>query len=123
MSPSGDPHAGEVYAELISSNLERQAQRKSSIEQRGLSVISTSGALVTLQFALVAVITGDDSFEFSALEEPSDEAARRVARAHVNMLRAARQKNAAKAKLLRYAIYLEVGAVAALAACVALILI
>jgi hypothetical protein len=39
------------------------------------------------------------------------------------MLRAARQKNAAKAKLLRYAIYLEVGAVAALAACVALILI
>jgi hypothetical protein len=168
MSPSSDPHAGEVYAALISSNLERQAQRKSSIEQRGLSVISTSGALVTLQFALVAVITGDDSFEFSALEKaalacslglfvaasvfgllsnqtqrypyissrqlerftdrdawqaPSDEAARRVARAHVNMLQAARQKNAAKAKLLRYAIYLEVGAVAALAACVALILL
>jgi hypothetical protein len=168
VAPRGDDQrAGDVYASLISSNLERQAERKSSVEQRGLSVISTSGALVTLQFALVAVITGDDSFSFSRPEKAalgtslllfvvasvlglpsnqtqrypyissdqlekftkpdawlasSDAAARRVAAAQVSMLRSARKKNGTKAKLLRYAIFVEVAAVAALAACVGLIL-
>jgi hypothetical protein len=59
---------GEVYNELIAEHLERQAKRKASIEQRGLAVISTSGALVTLQFALVAVITDQDSFSLTGPE-------------------------------------------------------
>jgi hypothetical protein len=164
---SGDGIAGDVYAELIAENLERQAARKSSIEQRGLAVISTSAALVTLQFALVAVVVDHDSFELEPaqqvalgvslalfvaaavlglltnntrsynyvstsqlerLTEPATwrasrrEAQRRLARAHVVMLRTARARNGAKARLLRLAIIFEVSAVGALAICVALIL-
>jgi hypothetical protein len=163
-----DRRAGDVYARVIAENLERQSQRKTSIEQRGLSVISTSGALVTLQFALVAVITEGESFSFAGPEKSalgvslvlfvvasvlgllsnqtrqyphisstqlelltaaeawqgsSDDAARRVARAQVQMLRSARRSNGAKARLLRFAIYFEVGGVAALATCVGLILV
>lgn len=55
------PAAGEVFAELIEANLERQAGRKASLEQRGLAVVTTSGSLVTLSFGFAAFIRADGS--------------------------------------------------------------
>jgi hypothetical protein len=46
-----------VYGDFIKDELEAQDKRKASFEQRGLAVITTSGALVTLLFALAAFST------------------------------------------------------------------
>lgn len=46
-----------VYGEFIKAELEIQDKRKASFEQRGLAVITTSGTLVTLLFALAALST------------------------------------------------------------------
>jgi hypothetical protein len=48
---------GAVYGDLLKDELEAQEARKSSLEQRGLAVVTTSGALVTLLFALGALST------------------------------------------------------------------
>ncbi len=47
----------EQYGEFIKDELEAQEKRKASFEQRGLAVITTSGTLVTLLFALAAFST------------------------------------------------------------------
>ena len=47
----------EAYAAFIKDELDVQDKRKASFEQRGLAVITTSGALVTLLFALAALST------------------------------------------------------------------
>jgi hypothetical protein len=167
-SDSSPPIAGDLYGELIREHFEHQADRKTSLEQRGLAVISTSAALVTLQFALVALVVDRQTLALSGLERAAlgaslalfvsaavlglltnmtrsytyvstrqldnltkkdrweaspVQARRRIARARVRMLRAARARNRTKAKLLRYAIVSEVAAVAALAICIALIMI
>jgi hypothetical protein len=44
-----------IYAAYIKEQLDAQEARKSSLEQRGLAVISTSGVLVTLLFGLTAL--------------------------------------------------------------------
>ena len=46
-----------VYGEFIKDELDVQDKRKASFEQRGLAVITTSGTLVTLLFALAALST------------------------------------------------------------------
>jgi hypothetical protein len=46
-----------AYGEFIKDELEVQDKRKASFEQRGLAVITTSGTLVTLLFALAALST------------------------------------------------------------------
>jgi hypothetical protein len=46
-----------VYAAYIKDQLAVQDARKTSLEQRGLAVITTSGALVTLLFGLTALTT------------------------------------------------------------------
>jgi nitrate reductase NapE component len=46
-----------LYAAYIRDQLVVQEARKSSLEQRGLAVITTSGALVTLLFGLTALTT------------------------------------------------------------------
>ena len=51
-----------VYSGLIDAELERAEARKASIEQRGLAVITTAATLVTLLFALAAVVTGATEF-------------------------------------------------------------
>jgi hypothetical protein len=56
MSSTDDP-GRTVYAEYIKDQLEAQEARKASLEQRGLAVITTSGALVTLLFGLTALTT------------------------------------------------------------------
>lgn len=59
--PSGSSDApgsgGEVLAAFVEAELKAEDSRKTSIETREISVISTSGVLVTLLFALAAVIT------------------------------------------------------------------
>jgi hypothetical protein len=55
-SGTGADPAGYLYADLVKEELAREQARKTSLEQRGLSVISTSGALVSLLFALLAFV-------------------------------------------------------------------
>jgi hypothetical protein len=63
LEPDGDQRAtkpdtaGQIYARLISQQLKDEQDRKTSLEQRGLAVISTSGILVSLLFGLGAVTT------------------------------------------------------------------
>jgi hypothetical protein len=58
----GAESGGAIFAKLFDDLLTAQEARKSSIEQRGLSVITTSGALVTLLFGLVSLITKSQTF-------------------------------------------------------------
>lgn len=55
--------AGSAYGAFIAEQLSVERARKASIEARGLSVITTSGALVTLLFALGSLVSGADSHE------------------------------------------------------------
>jgi hypothetical protein len=52
----------EVFGDYINKELERQIARKTSFEQRGLAVITTAGALVTLLFGLAALSTNQETF-------------------------------------------------------------
>lgn len=54
--------AAEEYAAFVAELLASQEARKSSIEQRGVAVITTSGALVTALFALVALLTKSNGY-------------------------------------------------------------
>jgi hypothetical protein len=56
--------ASDVYASFVKSLLDAEDSRKSSLEQRGIGIIATSGTLVTLLFGLTAAITGSKSFAF-----------------------------------------------------------
>lgn len=47
--------AGPIYSEMISDARREESERKTSLEQRGGFVISTSGALVTLLIGVLAV--------------------------------------------------------------------
>ncbi len=42
--------------------MQEQDARKTSIEQRGLAVVTTSGTIVTLLFGLVALLTRGDNY-------------------------------------------------------------
>jgi hypothetical protein len=53
---------GPIYVELLKERLQEERAHKTSLEQRGLSVITSSGTLVTLLFALAAVVTASKSF-------------------------------------------------------------
>jgi hypothetical protein len=57
-----EPRAGAFYAALISEQLETERNRKASLEQRGVMVITTAGALVTLLFALGALVSGTEDY-------------------------------------------------------------
>jgi hypothetical protein len=46
-----------VYGEYLERQIASQEARKSSFEQRGLAVVTTAGALVTLLFGLAAIAT------------------------------------------------------------------
>ena len=48
---------------VISDQLEEERATKTSLESRATSVITTSGTLTTLLFALAAVVTQKDSFD------------------------------------------------------------
>lgn len=54
--------AGSVYRSLIDDELARETDRKSSFESRGLQIVSSAGGIVTLLFALAAVVTNLKTF-------------------------------------------------------------
>jgi hypothetical protein len=54
--------AGTFYAELIKDQLNAEESRKESLEQRGVFVITSSGALATLLFGLAGLITSRKGF-------------------------------------------------------------
>lgn len=60
----------EVYSGLIQSLFDAEFARKSTLEQKGSAVITTSGTLVTLLFGLVAVITGAAHFTLPRSSHP-----------------------------------------------------
>jgi hypothetical protein len=51
-----------VYLDFISGLLASEESRKSSLETRGIAVITTSGALISLLLGLIAAIKGTKSF-------------------------------------------------------------
>jgi hypothetical protein len=55
-----DPGAAGVYADLITEQLLEERARKTSLEQRAGFAITSSGALVTLLFALASVAVNGD---------------------------------------------------------------
>jgi hypothetical protein len=55
--------AGAAYSELIAEQLAEERSRKASLEARGLSVITTSGVLVTLVLGLAAIVTQAATFK------------------------------------------------------------
>jgi hypothetical protein len=56
-NPRTEISGAAVYGAFVDSELRAQDSRKSSFEQRGLAVVSTSGVLVTLLFALASLST------------------------------------------------------------------
>lgn len=60
----------EVYSGLIQSLFDAELARKSTLEQKGSAVITTSGTLVTLLFGLVAVVTGAAHFSLPRSSHP-----------------------------------------------------
>jgi hypothetical protein len=59
--------AGRAAKEFIEQELAVERAKKASLEARGLAVITTSGVLVTLLFAVAAVVTKSPSFTLSQL--------------------------------------------------------
>jgi hypothetical protein len=54
--------AGEVFAEYVKEQIDLEDRRRASLETRGSGVITLSGTLVTLLFAISAVATRSPSF-------------------------------------------------------------
>jgi hypothetical protein len=61
--PDGDAQAGLAYSQLIADQLAEERDRKSTLEARGITVITTSGTLATLLFGLTAGLTVATSFK------------------------------------------------------------
>lgn len=55
--------AGDRYLELVREQLTEERARKASLEQRGITVITSSGTLVTLLFGLTALATKTQNYE------------------------------------------------------------
>ena len=60
-TPQSTARAGEVYGKVLADLLTLETTRKASIEQRGITFITTSGGLVSLLVALSALLLGRDS--------------------------------------------------------------
>jgi hypothetical protein len=61
-----ETNAGAAYGQLIVDQLTEERNRKNSLEARGITVITTSGTLVTLLFALTAGLTAATKFQLPA---------------------------------------------------------
>lgn len=59
--------AGTAYSQLIQEQLEEERSRKASLEQRGITVITTSGILVSLLFGFSALVIGRPGFELDEI--------------------------------------------------------
>ena len=56
--------APDIYADYMKSLVDAEVARKTSLEQRGVAVVTTSGTLVTLLFGLIGVITAAKNLSF-----------------------------------------------------------
>ena len=65
--PHPAPGGGDVYGAYIKSLLDYELARKSGLEARASTVVTTAGTLVTLLFGLVAVIAGAASFRLPGM--------------------------------------------------------
>lgn len=65
-TPSSVGLAHEVFLDYIEKELRAERERKALLDQRGVALVTTSGSLTTLLFALGAVISGQKSFHPSA---------------------------------------------------------
>ena len=54
----------------MEAELADQRTNKTSLEQRGVAVVTTSGVLVTLLFAMAAVVTKRENFQLPTAAEP-----------------------------------------------------
>jgi hypothetical protein len=152
--------AGEDYSAFVEAQLAEERATKTSLEGRGITVITTSGGLVTLLFGLVALATKGAqtytlpdaatklliaaaalltvagvfglltnwglSYREASVEglrdlldrdwtaaEPAGQ--RDVAATTIDILQASRDNNAAKARMLRVAMGMEIAGVLAVA--------
>jgi hypothetical protein len=62
MNAMDEERVGELYLDLAVDQLNEERGRKASIEQRAVMVISTSGVLISLQFAIATVRMRVESF-------------------------------------------------------------
>lgn len=58
--------AGEIFGDFVDELVAAEDKRRDSIESRGMSVITVSGALVTLLLALAALVTKQQNFRLTA---------------------------------------------------------
>jgi hypothetical protein len=160
------PDDGSIYGAYIKSLLDHEQDRKSALEAKATAVITTSGALVTLLFGLVATVTGATGFRLpvashywliaavllfviatalgiltanvpvpygqatfqgdqlrQAWSHPASAARENVARAQLELIPVATQKNDLKVRLIISATLAELLALAALAVAVIIILV
>jgi hypothetical protein len=59
--------SGQAYTDLIGQQLTEERASKTSIEQRGTAVITTSGTLVTLLLAIAALVTSGKALTLGTL--------------------------------------------------------
>jgi hypothetical protein len=62
-----DDVAGGLYAELIDAQLQEERDRKTSLEQRGVAVLTAAGTLVTLVFGFATFVRGMNPVALSTL--------------------------------------------------------
>lgn len=70
MTSADDPEQGADYSAYVEDLLATQEARKSSLEQRGLAVITTSATLATLLFGLVTLLTKANGDELPQSAHP-----------------------------------------------------
>lgn len=58
VNESGNEEGSEIFAAVIDHELERERERTTSLEQRGMAVVTSSGVLVTLVFGFGTLIRG-----------------------------------------------------------------
>src|SRR4051794_11113883 len=62
---------GSAYGVYIASELEDVRALKASLEERALAVVTTSGVLVTLLFALASVVTSKKNYSIPVAARPA----------------------------------------------------
>jgi hypothetical protein len=62
MTKPTDDEAPAIYAEMVSELLAAEDSRRESLEARANSVVSVSGALVSILLGIAALITADKAF-------------------------------------------------------------
>src|SRR5260370_17633649 len=61
---NGQSTGPDMYGEYIKAIVDSEDARKTSLEQRGVGIVTTSSALATLLFAVVGVVTASKNFSF-----------------------------------------------------------